>query len=361
MRIAIALTDQSFLRTKSMGIFNVSMGLTRGLMHCPEVRELHILGNTECKGVFEDCPPHVHLHLLDKPVPRRFSRVWWDQVGLSAAVRKIAPDWLILPKGFPPFFPCLGKTKLACYVHDVGWEYYEDKAAIIRNKAFPKHELLYFKTLSLHAMRISDVVLTHTEFNAKRILAHEPRARIARIGIGFDDIPPADSDYMDRTDILTYASTFPHKRMDLVVDWISAWLQQRPDRERINVHLVGSLPDGFQLPDSLWIHHNRMPFERLRALMREKCRMAIYISDYESFGMPPVECLLNGIPCITSDFPSFYENIPEEYIISQASEAAFVQKADAVYDGAIAYSCPTYPTWKEVAEHCIRALKKAGD
>ena len=148
MKIAIVLTDQSFLRTKSMGIFNVSMGLTKGLMQHPEVSELHILGNNECGDTFRDCPPHVHLHLMDKPVPRRFERVWWDQFGLSAAVRKIKPDWLILPKGFPPLFPCLGKTKLACYVHDVGWEYYEHCTAAERNKAFPPHEYIYFKNLS---------------------------------------------------------------------------------------------------------------------------------------------------------------------------------------------------------------------
>ena len=52
MKILLSLTDQSFRATKSVGIFNVSMGLARGLMHCEGVRELHLLGNDECAAQF---------------------------------------------------------------------------------------------------------------------------------------------------------------------------------------------------------------------------------------------------------------------------------------------------------------------
>lgn len=356
MKIAIVLTDQSFLRTKSMGIFNISMGLAKGLMHHPGVKELHILCNNECGDTFKDCPSHVKLHLLNKPVPRRFGRVWWDQFGLSAYVRKISPEWLILPKGFPPYFPCIGKTKLACYVHDVCWEYYETKPAEVRNKAFPRHELLYFKTLSLHALKISDLILTHSRFNESRILAHAPNATIARIGIGFEAPLSIPEQTAEKKDILTYASTFHHKRMDLVLKHITAWIAQRPDREQIKVHLVGSLPDSFKLPQENWVHHPRLPFAELCRLMRQRCRMTVYISDYESFGMPPVESFLNGIPCIASDFPSFHENIPESYIFPKEDTEAFIAKANEVYDGKIPFECPTYPTWAEVTDRCVRAL-----
>lgn len=341
-----------------MGIFNVSMGLTKGLINHPEVSELHILGNNECGKTFADCPPHVHLHLMDKPVPRRFARVWWDQFGLSAAVRKIAPDWLILPKGFPPLFPCLGKTKLACYVHDVGWEYYEHCTAAERNKAFPLHEYIYFKNLSLHAMRTADIVLTHTEFNAGRIRSYVPSAKVQRIGIGFDSAPITP--HSEKTyHILTFASTFPHKRLERCISRIENWLSQRSDKHNIKVHIVGSLPHNFELPGSNWVHHPRLPLSSLYKLAREKCRMAVYLSDYESFGMPPVECLLNGVPCITSDLPGPRENVPEQYLVPNDDEAAFIRTANACYDGMLPFICPTYPTWQEVTEACVQALKQA--
>ena len=356
MKVAIVLTDQSFLRTKSMGIFNVSMGLAKGLMKCPEVTELHILGNDECGTAFADCPPHVHVHLLDKPVPRRFARVWWDQFGLSAYVRRLRPDWLILPKGVPPFFPMLGKTKLACYVHDVGWEYYENKSPELRNKAFPLHELMYFRKLSRHALKMADVVLTHSQFNQSRFLSYEPNARIARIGIGFDTPRQAPLDSRNRKDILTYASAFPHKRMDLVVSRISAWLAQRADRDNIRVHLVGSLPPDFALPGEEWIHHQRVPFAELMELVRTQCRMTVYLSDYESYGMPPVESLINGVPCIASDLGGMHENLPAQYLFPNDDEEAFIRVANANYDGTVPFVCPEFPDWDEVCRRCVQAL-----
>lgn len=358
MKVLIALTDQSFLRTKSMGIFNISMGLTKGLMTCPEITELHILGNNECKEAFADVPPHVHVHLTDMPVPRSFKRVWWDQFGLSAAIRKIAPDWAILPKGFAPFFPSICKTKLACFVHDTSWEYFGKLPASQRKGAFPWYELPYFVTLSLRTMKKSDLVLTHSTFNAGRILHYVPSARVEQIGIGFDDARYERPDASEKLDVLTYASPYPHKCTRETVDYIQAWLDQRPDAANIRVHIVGTLPETLILPHSNWLFYNRMPYPELMNLLRTKCRMAVYISKYESFGMPPVECLLNGVPCITSDFPSIRENIPTQYIFDLNSKSDFIQTANAAYDEQHPFCCPDYPTWAEVARRCVQALQK---
>ncbi len=355
MKVAIALTDQSFLRTKSMGIFNVSMGLARGLMKCPEITELHLLGNEECRDAFADCPPHVHLHLLDKPVPRRFSRVWWDQFGLSAYVRRLAPDWLILPKGFPPFFPCLGKTKLACYVHDVMWEYYEKLPLSERRRTFPIHEFVYFKNLSIHALRVSDVVLTNSQFTAGRLMSYVPNAHVRAIGIG-QNKEALDCKAQNARDIITYGSNFPHKRLDLTLSRIDAWLRQREDGDSIQVHYIGSLPKGIHFPSSHWILHHRIPHEELWSLMRKKCRLGVYMSDYEGYGMPPVECLRNGVPCIASDIPPIRENLPEQYLFPNDDEAAFIRVANANYDGTVPFVCPDFPNWDEVCRRCVQAL-----
>lgn len=345
------------MRTKSMGIFNVSIGLTRGLMECPDVSELHILGNEECVAAFSAIPAHVKLHLLDKKVPRRFSRVWWDQVGLCRVVRNIAPDWVILPKGVPPFFPCFGRAKMACYVHDVMWEHYEQRSAADRKGPFPWHELLYFRNLSLRAMKYADLVLTHTQFNAERICYYEPSAKISRVGIGFDDTPPQRQEKETRYDVLTYASTFPHKCTPLTIERLSAWLKSRQDAAKINVHVVGTLPAEIKLPSSQWIHHDRIPYHELRQLMREKCRMGVYFSDYESYGMPPVECMRNGIPCVSSDIPPIRENVPSQYLFKNADEGDFIAKANAAYDGVNPFVCPEFPTWNEVARRCVAAMK----
>ncbi len=354
MKLLISLTDQSFAATKSVGIFNVSMGLVRGLMQCAQIKELHILGNNECATAFTDAPVHVHLHEMHRPVPKRFQRVWWDQIELSQVIRRIRPDWALLPKGFPPFFPRLGQTKLACYLHDVNWEYYESaKHSAI--SPFPKHELIYFRTLSKRALSKADLILTSTQFNRQRYLSYEPSANVAVVGIGFD--APCSAPICAGKDILFYASPYPHKLTTLGIRRLSAWLNQQEAAQNIRIHLIGSLPPNTILPDNRWIQHGRIPHEKLQQLMHTNCRLSVYFSDYEGFGMPPVESLRAGLPCIASNLPPIRENIPPQYLFDNDDEASFISKMNAAYSTTTAPVCPQYPNWQQVAERVVSALQ----
>ncbi len=355
MKLLLALTDQSFTATKSVGIFNVSLGLAKGLMQHPDITELHILGNNECTTHFTQLPPHVHLHLANKPVPRRFDRVWWDQVGVCAAIRRIQPDWALLPKGFPPFFPMLGKTKLACYLHDVNWEYYE-RTQGEGDTPFPRHELVYFRALGLRCLKVADLVLTSTQFNKQRYEHHCPTCRTAVVGIGFDDKPRSYTP-ISGSDILFYASPYPHKLTTLGIQRVESWLRQRQDADKIRIHLLGRLPQGLTLPGPHWVQHGRLPFDEMQHLMHEVCRCAIYFSDYEGFGMPPVECLRAGIPCIASALPPICENIPARFTFDNADEADFIRVLNTTYDAPDMNQLPAYPTWQEVASRCLTAMQ----
>ncbi len=356
MKLALSLTDQSFIATKSVGIFNVSMGLARGLMDCREVEELHILGNEECAGAFHGCPGHVHLHLAGKAVPRRFARVWWDQWGVSSAIRRIAPDWVLLPKGFPPYFPRLGGARLACYVHDVNWEYYETRRGGGRENPFPRHQLAYFRRLGLRALAVSDLVLTSTQFNLARFAAHVPGVRAAAVGIGFDS-PLREPAATPGADVLFYASPYPHKLTRLGIARLEAWLAARGGRGPApRIHVIGRLPGGCALPGGQWVEHGRLPQAELDSLMRGQCRVSVYFSDYEGFGMPPVESLRAGLPCVASDLPPIRENIPARYLFDNADEQSFIRTMDAAYGNPGAIERPAYPDWREVARRAVAAM-----
>ncbi len=358
MKLLISLTDISFVSTKSIGIFNVAMGLTKGLMQCPAVKELHILGNAECAAQLQELPEHVTLHLADKEVPRRFSRIFWDQWGIKQAIKRIAPDWAILPKGFPPYFCKLGKTKLACYLHDVNWEYYQGRDWG-KQSPFPAHQLAYFSRLGLRSLEISDLVLTSTQFNQGRYRALRPQSRCAVIGIGFDDEARPQRETSGK-DILIFISPYPHKRSDLVLPRLKAWLAQRKDAQDMSIILVGSKPEGMSIPEKNWIHHERLPFPELQRTLREQCRASIYFSDYEGFGMPPVECLRMGVPCLASDLPPIRENIPARYLFDNDNPEQFVRQLNAVYDKPDTSDCPYFPNWREVAQRAVDAMNKIG-
>ncbi|MBR5895750.1 MAG: glycosyltransferase [Akkermansia sp.] len=355
MKLLISLTDQSFKATKSVGIFNVSMGLTRGLMQCAGISELHILGNDECADAFADVPEHVHLHLLHKAVPRRFGRIWWDQVALPAAIRKLSPDWALLPKGFPPFLPLIGKTRTACYVHDVIWEYYNQLPA--EQNPFPWYENRYFTLLGKKALQSADLVLTSTQFNAGRFRAHVPAARTAVVGIGFDTPPHPAAAGGRKKGVLFHTSTFPHKLTPLGVQRLQAWLAQRADAADIRIHCIGRMPENLAPDTPGWQVHGRVPHDVLQQLMNSDCRTAVYFSAYEGFGMPPVESLRTGLPCVASDIPPIRENIPAQYLFDNDSEQSFIRTMNHAFDCGDAPLCPSYPTWQEVAQKCVHAMQ----
>lgn len=357
LKVLISLTDQSFRATKSVGIYNVSIGLAKGLAQCKDVSELHILANEEIAPLLAGMPPHVHLHLADKAVPVRYSRVWWDQVGVSRAVRDIQPDWALLPKGVPPFFPRMGKTKLACYVHDVNWEYYAKLGKGTPN-SLPRSQHIYFKSLLLRALRISDLVLTSTQFNKSRYLSYEPRSHTAVVGIGFDR--PSEEFRRERgRDILFFSSPYPHKLTELGVQRVSAWLKSLGDEgKNIRVHVIGGQTPNFAFPDERWIPYGRLPETEMRRIMTQECRVAVYFSAYEGFGMPPVECLRAGIPCVASDLPPIRENIPAEMLFDNESEPSFFAVMKHAYALTQLPNRPIYPSWQEVAQRVVHAMQQ---
>ena len=358
MKVLISLTDQSFTATKSVGIFNVSVGLARGLASCKGISELHILANHEVAPLFTGMPEHVRLHMAEKAVPCRFSRLWWDQIGLPKAVRRIQPDWAILPKGVPPYFPRLGKTKLACFVHDVNWEYYARLDGATAN-LLPRYQHLYFKNSLLHALKISDLVLTSTNFNRSRYLSYVPAARTQVVGIGFDT-PSVPFGERQGRDVLFYASPYPHKLTSLGVRYMAAWLAQRQDADGIRIHVLGGLPDGVTLPDERWISYGRLPEEEMMSILTQDCRTATYFSAYEGYGMPPVECLRAGVPCVASSLPPIRENIPAELLFDNEDEASFVATMNRAYSMTSLPNRPEYPTWQQVAQRVLKAMQSAG-
>jgi glycosyltransferase involved in cell wall biosynthesis len=105
--------------------------------------------------------------------------------------------------------------------------------------------------------------------------------------------------------IISLSATYPHKRTRLAVDYLSRW--QRTTGYQGCVEWVGPLPAGTALPNfPNWKHHQRLPQDVYENKM--KCsRVLIFFSDYEGFGMPPVEALLSGVCPVYSDIEATRE------------------------------------------------------
>lgn len=122
------------------------------------------------------------------------------------------------------------------------------------------------------------------------------------------------------------------------------------------MHVVGGLPTGISLPEQAgWVRHARLKTDALLEL-RRSCRIAIYFSAYEGFGMPPVECLLEGQPCIASDIPPIRENVPASLLFRNDDFASF---SSCISNTLAAGTLPAIamPTWEAVAARIVTAMQ----
>lgn len=298
LTLTCSLADQLFVQTKSVGIFNLSLGLVKQFARRPEISRLTVLAN---RTLADRLPENLDVRWHNAPSRGRLGRIWWDQWGVYSAAT--GDGWLLLPKGFASFLRP-PPQRLAVYIHDAMHCFYRQH----HPRAVGQLELAYF-TRSLQAsLRHASVCFTNTDFTAQEIrrLAVEagmqpPHTVVA--GVGFK--PPEAPTDIRRSGLLVLASPFPHKRTALAVEWLAHWQEQTGFCEE--VHWVGELPERMNWPDRMnWRHHPRLPEGAFRDRLI-RVRALVFFSDYEGFGMPPVEAALAGACPVLSDIPATRE------------------------------------------------------
>lgn len=305
--ILFSLADQSFSQTKSIGILNVSVGLLCALSEAQPNRELVLFGAELVNG----CIPNQHR--FSRVVPfdyasrSRLGRMWYDQVAIYRAARKFPGGWLFLPKGYASFLlPPPRQIRLACYVHDAMQVHYRER----HPHFFPRIESDYFWRGFLATLRRAHLVLTNSQFTADEISA-VARLRglrtgpIKKVGIGFSAVPSRQRN-VPRVGMVVLISRMPHKLTAKAVAWLSQW-QAHHTGFQDPIHWIGSLPSGVRL-DSFpnWRHAERLDDARYNDLISGS-RVLVYFSEYEGFGMPPVEAVLQGTAPVYSDIPATRE------------------------------------------------------
>lgn len=346
MKIAYTITDQEFAHTRSIGIYNCSRGILEGLIQSPRVSEIHVLANPEWgqQGIGSD---KIHWNRLNQPTPRRLGRVLWDQVGVTQAMNRLDVDWCLFPKGFPPLLSW-PKARVACYVHDIIWEYYLDQKASITRRLND----YYFSSMAKRALNRSDAVFTSSQFNVDRFRSICPSARVQRVGIGFDQVQMSNEGGPEASnDILIYLSPHRHKLTAQGISWLRAWKETTGDPR--TVYGLGSPPEGVDWPvGDDWVHLGRVTDEEMHTL-RARCAVTLYFSEYEGFGMPPLESWLAGVPCLASDIPPLRETIPAEFLFSNDDQNSFLARLDAVLTSHFTPYAPIVDNWSTVAERMV--------
>ena len=299
--LTYSLADQNFLTAKSVGIFNLSVHLLNALADRTGEVRLTVLSNSTLRAGMP-LGEGLRIQEHEAALRGRFGRIWWDQAGAYRAARQAGNQWLVLPKGFASFaMPC--PVKLAVYVHDTILESYYQ-----RHSGISWLERSYFRACLGASLRQAAVIFTNSEFTKREVEQAATRRGFSpppvhAIGIGFDGLEFAEVPARDR--ILVLCSAWPHKRTDLALSYLERW--QDATHYAGAVDWVGSWPPTLLWPNRPnWSRFARLPEPEFRGRVRS-AKAVVFFSDYEGFGMPPVEAALQGSCPVYSDIEATRE------------------------------------------------------
>lgn len=297
MILAYSIADQSFERSTSLGIFNVSVALLGELAARQEVSGL-ITYRDPALHIDPETARAPAIQIRDVPIGGMVSRIAWEQWGATAAAWRDGADWLLLPKGFSSFAR-RPKVKVAAYVHDIMAATYFER--------YPAHggrlKQAYFARCLGTTLARATAVFTNTEFTKGEILdwarrkgiAVRPEITVAGYGLP-NSRPPPDH---RREIIACDVRDAPHKRSDLALSFLRRWCEDTGFGGR--VVLIGRPPQPLPAPPlPTWEFPGRVSGQDYSDLMRSSLAH-VHFTEYEGFGLPPIEAIMNGAPAVYSE------------------------------------------------------------
>jgi glycosyltransferase involved in cell wall biosynthesis len=223
---------------------------------------------------------------------------WWEQAWLGPALRREPPDVFFAPAYTAP----LGMpAPLAVTIHDISF--------VAHPEWFRPREGLRRRFLTRHAAAASRVILTDSQFSRREIEMHlsVPASKIRVIPPGLTPRGPSAPAGPRQALVLFVGSIFNRRRLPDLVAAFARVVRARPDARLV---IVGD--DRTWPPQDLRVvaeshgvaGHTTLlayaPDEELARLYGEASVFA-FLSEYEGFGLTPLEALAAGVPPVVLD------------------------------------------------------------
>jgi glycosyltransferase involved in cell wall biosynthesis len=222
----------------------------------------------------------------------------WEQTELPAAIRREEADVAFCP-GYTA--PLITRVPVVLTIHDVSF--------VAHPEWFPARQGLRRRLLTKLSARRAARVLTVSEFSAREIESRLgiPREKIAVIRHGIR--PRASSDGPRRPLVLYVGSIFNRRHLPELLRALRSVRDRAQDAQIVIVGENRSWPHEdlaseaarLQIQDAVELA-DYVSDDRLGELYAT-ARAFAFVSDYEGFGLTPLEALASGVPPVVADTP----------------------------------------------------------
>jgi glycosyltransferase involved in cell wall biosynthesis len=261
---------------------------------------------------------------------------WWEQVTLASAVRRDRPDVLFSPAYTAPLAI---RTRTVLTIHDVSF--------LAHPEWFPAKMRIRQRVITSAAARRARQVVTDSEFSRGEIAERIgiPRGRIRVVPLGLT-LPAGDASAeaggTREPLVLFVGSIFNRRHLPETIQAVAAVARRHPE---LRLEIVGdnrtfprqdleALARGAGVADRTAIR-SYVADETLAALYA-RAGAFVFLSDYEGFGLTPLEALSCGVPIIVGDTPVAREVYGDaaRFVGTSDVEAAAVALEAMLFDGA---------------------------
>lgn len=254
-------------------------------------------------------PPPEWIRALPLPIevdihPAEVAGTWWEQTVLPGAVVAARADVLLAPAYTAPLAP---PCPTVLIVHDVSFFAQPD--------GFRWREGLRRRVLTRASARRAAAVLTDSSFSAREIVRFlgvpDTRVTVAAQGappwIGGPDAASRDPH------VLSVGTLFTRRHIPTLLEAFARVCTAVPNARLTLVGQNHTHPriDPLALAEDLGLAsrvtwHPWVTDQELDGLYRS-ARAFAFLSDYEGFGMTPMEAAARGVPSVLLDTPVFRE------------------------------------------------------
>jgi len=257
---------------------------------------------------------------------------WWEQTHLRRAVRADPPDVFFASAYTAPL--ALG-VPLAVTIHDVSFA--------AAPHWFRPREGARRRLLTRQAARAADVIFTVSEFS-RREIAERLSVPMDRIRVTYESVTPRPIRPGARDPLVLYVgSVFNRRRLPSTIAAFAAATDDRPDARLVIAGADRSYPAldlaGLAAEAGVGARVEIKSYVTEAELddLYSRASVFIFLSEYEGFGLPPLEALSADIPVVVLDTPVAREiygeaawYVPRERDVAGAAEAIRTLLEDAV-------------------------------